>query len=531
MISSPFVVRRAASVVMACALAWPAIAFAQDDAFRRGLDGRGDRNWKYVVSQMRAAIASDPKESTRRVGTGLVRAFGGGVEYLPYYFLGEALFNLMDCVGAVEAWQISEQQGAVKVRREFVENIAASYKKCAANGVLPPAEYNSLLASTRQTITDAHALAERLSKLGQANLEAWRPEIDEQSKVASGELQAAQTRLLAGARARSAADFNEARAAAGRATTVLGRLESTLNASIDNVSFVRRQIREVELLIAGAENSDRAIDSVKTTLTSELAASRQVGREHVARARERVRAGEKTLNAATVNEALRAAQDATTVFKEVLDQATKLVRATFDRELEEVVAAATEVLSFLDASFATLERLAVEKAVLATPDLAARREALLKRVTTLRRRVETAQKTQNMAGLRDAARLALEVRAELDTMITSFGPLTLRDRGVRAALEEGARLFFAGEHQQALTALDSSELSDAPLQLQVHLLRAAALYHLFVRSGEKDQALRTRAVTEIEACKLLAPDFRPDARAFAPRFLSFYQDGAASAPR
>ena len=91
----------------------------------------------------------------------------------------------------------------------------------------------------------------------------------------------------------------------------------------------------------------------------------------------------------------------------------------------------------------------------------------------------------------------------------SFGPVTLRDRGVHAALEQGARLFFAGEHQQALTALDSEALADAPLQLHVHLLRAAALYHLFVRSGEKDQALRTQALAEIDACKRLDPDFRP----------------------
>ncbi len=347
-------------------------------------------------------------------------------------------------------------------------------------------------------------------------------------KAASGELQTAQTRLLAGTRARSATDFNEARAAAGRATAILRGLESTLNASIENVTFVRRQVREVDLLIAGAENGDRAIDNVKAPLTLELAASRQNGRELIARARERVRAAEKTQNAATVNEALRAAQDATTVFNEVLDQATKLVRATLEREFGEVAAAAAEALSFLDASFATLERLVVEKAALAAPDIGARRDALQKRVITLRRRVETAQKIQNIAGLRDAARLAVEVRGELDTMITSFGPPTLRDRGVRAALEDGARLFFAGEHQQALAALESSELSDAPLQLQVHLLRAATLYHLFVRSGEQDQTLRARAVTEIDECKRIDPGFQPDSRAFAPRFLSFYQNPVAT---
>ena len=475
-----------------------------------------------AATQMRAAIASDPKESSERKVGGFLGL--GSMEYLPYYFLGEALLGLGDCVGAVEAWANSEQQGAVKVRREFVANIAAGYKKCAASGVLPPPEYNALLASTRLALTEATTLAERLSKLGQANLDAWRPEINEQYTRAAGELQAAQTRLLAGTRARSAADFNESRLATGRATTILRGLESTLNASIENVSFIRRQVREVDQLIAGAENGDRAIDTVKVELTPELAASRQNGRDLVARARERVRTAEKTQNAAMANEGLRAAQDATAVFTDVLEQATKLARAVVEREFGEVMAAATEAVSFLDTSFATLERLAVEKATLAAPDMTAKREAFLKRVNTIRRRFDTANKTQNVTGLRDAARLAVEARGELDTLIASFGPVTLRDRGVHEALEQGARLFFSGEHQQALSALDSEALTDAPLQLQVHLLRAASLYHLFVRSGEKDQALRTRAVSEIDACKRLDPGFQPDPRAFAPRFLAFYQN-------
>jgi hypothetical protein len=524
MISSPLVARRSASLVIVCVLAWPAIAAAQDDAFRRGLDARGDRNWTVAANQMRAAIANDPTESSQRKVGGFLGL--GSMEYLPYYFLGEALFNQGDCVGAVEAWSNSEQQGAVKARREFVTNIAAGYKKCAASGVLLPPEYNTLLASTRQALTEATSLAERLSKLGEANRDAWRAEINDLYLRATGELQTAQVRLQAGTRGRSAADFNESRNATNRATGILRGVELNLKASIDNVSFVQFQVREVDQLIAGAENGDRAIDAVKVELTPELAASRQNGRDLVARARERVRTAEKTQNAAMANEGLRAAQDATAVFTDVLEQATKLARAVVEREFGEILAAATEAVSFLDTSFATLERLAVEKAALAAPDMTAKREAFLQRVNTIRRRFDTANKTQNVPGLRDAARLAVEARGELDTLIASFGPVTLRDRGVHEALEQGARLFFSGEHQQALGALDSPALADAPLQLQVHLLRAASLYHLFVRSGEKDQALRTRAASEIDACKRLDPGFQPDPRAFAPRFLAFYQNPA-----
>ena len=526
MIPPPLVTRRSLSLVIVCVLAWPAIAAAQDDAFRRGLDARGDRDWTVAANQMRAAIANDAKESAQRKVGGFLGL--GSMEYLPYYFLGEALLSLGDCVGAVEAWSNSEQQGAVKARREFVANIAAGYKKCAAGGVLLPPEYNALLASTRQALTEATTLAERVSKRGQENIEAWRPEINEQYTRASGELQAAHARLQAGTRARSAADFNESRAATGRATGILRGLESSLNASIENVSFIQRQVREVDQLIAGAENADRAIDGVKVELTPELGASRQNGRDLVARARERLRTAEKTQSAATANEGLRAAQDATTVFNQVLDAATRLARAAVERELGEVLAAAAEAVSFLDTSFATLERLVAEKPTVATPDMTTKREALLKRVNTIRRRFDTANKTQNAGGLREAARLAVEARTELDTMIASFGPVTLRDRGVHEALEQGARLFFAGEHQQALTTLDSEALADAPLQMQVHLLRAASLYHLFVRSGEKDPALRARAVSEIETCKRIDPNFQPDPRAFAPRFLSFYQNTVAT---
>ena len=84
------------------------------------------------------------------------------------------------------------------------------------------------------------------------------------------------------------------------------------------------------------------------------------------------------------------------------------------------------------------------------------------------------------------------------------------------------------EAQHALER--SNALADAPLQLHVHLFRAAALYHLFVRSGEKDQALRTRAVAEIDACKRLNSQFAPDSRAFAPRFIAFYENAAPAAP-
>jgi hypothetical protein len=280
----------AAAVVMSV-LVWPSAASAQDDdAFRRGLDARDDKDWKVMAAQMRAAIERDPKESTRKAGGGFLGR--GNKEYIPYFFLGEALFNLQDCVGAATAWGVSEQQGVVPSLKEYATLVGNGYQACAARGVLPPSQYNPLLASTTQTVRETTAYAERLSKRGSENIDAWRPDIAEQYTRASAEITAANVRLMAGTRARSAVDFAEARAAANRANAVLRTLETALNANIDNLGVVRRQVRELNDLIASVENTDRAIEATKVPLSAELATARGNGRDLLARARDRARAGE-----------------------------------------------------------------------------------------------------------------------------------------------------------------------------------------------------------------------------------------------
>jgi hypothetical protein len=139
-------------------------------------------------------------------------------------------------------------------------------------------------------------------------------------------------------------------------------------------------------------------------------------------------------------------------------------------------------------------------------------------------------RAEDAAGVETTARLTAEVVGRLDALITSFGPVTLRDRGIVAPLEEGARFFFAGEYQQALDALGPADaLTDVLLQHHVHLFRAAALYALFVRSGETNLQLRADALAEIERCRQLNPAFAPNPDIFSPRFITLYQ--GASAPQ
>jgi len=89
-----------------CLILCPALASAQDEAFKRGIQARGDKKWAEAERQMRSAIQSNGQESNRKVRLNIVASvFGAGsIEYLPHYFLGEALYNQKDCAGAVAAW-------------------------------------------------------------------------------------------------------------------------------------------------------------------------------------------------------------------------------------------------------------------------------------------------------------------------------------------------------------------------------------------------------------------------------------------
>jgi len=200
-----------------------------DDAFKSGLNARGDREWQDVALQMRRAIQDDAGESTRMVRSGiggLLRQ--GGTQYLPYFFLGEALFNLQDCVGAVGAWSRSEQQRAVRSRPDFLAILQNGYVSCEAKGVLPPSKFDPLLTRTTQNVTDVNSQANTVVKLGTANIDLWQGDVKEQYDRATGEIRSARARLEAATKSRSQSDFNEASAATERAKRILVTIEANL---------------------------------------------------------------------------------------------------------------------------------------------------------------------------------------------------------------------------------------------------------------------------------------------------------------
>jgi hypothetical protein len=514
-------------VVAIGGLAWPSTTFAQDEAFKQGLAARGDRKWPAVAEAMRRAIQADGKESTRKVRSGVL-IFGGTTEYFPYYFLGEALKNIGDCAGAVTAWETSEDQKAVLSHAEFMGNVRAGYAECSAKGVLLRNDYRQQVSAADQVYNEAFGMAERVTKVKTTNPDLWRSDVDTEYERARTELGSAQARLVRARVTRLASDFTESKNAATRAAVLLRPLETRLVGAISTRTLIEQRSQETEQSIATAETNDRDIDAAKLVLSSELSESRKSARASLIRARERMNVADKTQNPAVADEALKLAQSAQNTLTEILEQLRKIARTEFEAQLQSVVSAAHEQFSFVEASVATLERLIAQRPALLKPETASERETLQKEFATLRRRFENARRAENVSAVAETTRLASEARARLDRLIEAFGPATLRDRGVHAALEQAARLYFQGDYQQSLNTLAASpELDQAPLQLHIHLFRAASLYVLFVRSNETNQALKNDALAEIARCKEINPAFQPSPRAFGPRFLGFFRTAGA----
>jgi hypothetical protein len=499
---------------------------AQDDAFKQGLQARGDRKWADVVRHMQNAVKADAQESRRRVRSGFLGV--QGMEYLPHYFMGEAYFNLQDCGGAVTEWSISEQHGAVPVRPEFLGLMRTGFKVCASKGVLLPAEYNPLYNSARQAYMEATALGKRISDLGATHREAWRPEVDDQYARAKKELENAFSRLTNGQRTRLANDFSESRAASERASSILRPLEATMNAAVETITSLQKQTKDIEQILAGADTADQAIDAIKTTLTDTLQATRKSGRQQLTQARDRLAVAQKTQNPAAVTDALKYAQSGSAAITQVLEQAQKLARGVFEQQFADAIKSAEQGFERLTGAMRILDRRVAQRPELAGPTLTSDRAAVEKQVDALRRRFDRARKAEDLASLTETARLTLEAQSNLDGLIKAFGPITLRDRGVTAALEDGVRLYLSGDYQKALSALEPlAGQTTGPLQVHAHVFRAAALYALFVRSGETNQELRTQALAEIARSKQLDATFQPNTRVFAPRFLTLYQSSGS----
>jgi hypothetical protein len=155
-------------------------------------------------------------------------------------------------------------------------------------------------------------------------------------------------------------------------------------------------------------------------------------------------------------------------------------------------------------------------------------EAVRQQGDAARRRLESASRGDDLAAIQQATRTSSALRDRLSELTTRFGPITLRERGVIPALEDGSSRYFSGRYEEALQLLNPAEgvAPDDPMRLHIHLFRAASLHALYLKSGERTADLRAQALAEIEECRKLDSAFQPDRRFFSPAFIAFFEGGS-----
>jgi hypothetical protein len=513
-------VRRVAVAGLVMLLCGVAPAFAQDEDFKAGIDARGRNRWDDVIASMQRAAAREP-DSGRSVRTSVFQLTG--TPYLPLFYLGEAHFKKEDCVNALAAWAQSLQRKAIEKEAQSLRTLKDGQAVCVQRGVLLPDEYPARLAAAQKKLTDTTAAADRVNALA---TEFWPDHADWQQsyQTARGELQTASARIESAMRTHLRAELTESGAASDSALGRLNALDKLVRAELETVQTITAQAREVEQFIASIEGVDQRVSAAGAKLAPNVTKSRESARDLIREAKEKLNTGRRARNVATITEARSSAQQAEKLFVEVEKAASDLIRKDQEARFQSASSVAGDILLSVETLLSRLDTRAAQQPREVTPEAAAEREKVRASLVRVRRRLDDARGRQDTAGVQQAVTAANQARQEIETMLTAFGPLTLEDRGVAAPLQNAVRSYLNGEYQQAIAVLDSASIETfGAMAIHAHVVRAAALYTLYLRSGEQDPSLLRRATTAATTARSMQPGFAPDPRVFSTRFLEFYR--------
>ena len=528
----PSWIRLLTLVTVALVLA-AAPAFAQDDAFKAAMQARERKppDWRQVEALMRKAIAADPNDSGRIVGRNV---FGmGGDPYLPNFFLGEALFQLGQCAEALGAWETSERTGVVAKRAELLKMLQSGYAQCEARGILPAAKLVAALQATEETIRTAAAAAEDARTYGDAHADVWNATTDlrTRNQQAANDLAQARSLVTSGRLSRRAQDLENARKLSASAEKLFRSVRTE----------TERRVKEA----AGASSAfDQAWQAASGKASTLAAAINQAGAppwrvSDTAVTDDHRRAGQLLAEAQTrvganrspqtLAEGERSVREAERLLTGATARLEDLVRAASARELQALKTSGPAQLNAAQESLEAIAKAIVDKPP--APDVVAKIQPEIDRsrreLERAPARLADAIAKSDLVEAQSAVRVAANVRRRLENVAKLLGPLdgVLSSFTVPDALRNGAQLFFDARYQDAVGALTDEVASSAEPVHRLHVLtlRSAALFALYEYGGRKDESLMTRARQDARAARALDPAFSPNAAAFSPRFIAFFQ--------
>jgi hypothetical protein len=327
--------------------------------------------------------------------------------------------------------------------------------------------------------------------------------------------------------------LTEASEGAARASALAVTLRTELTQVATTKRTVQEALADLEKTIEQGYGLDRSIENKRAFLNDSLSASRQRGLQALANAR-------RVANAAKV-----AGPDASPTAVAEARSLTATTNAQLQKLFDDLVGLETKAASDRNASALRFsrERFRLADQAIGTfdarvkargvvdPALTSERQAIGRRLAAGRRQLEAAATSGAAEAIEEATKIADRERTRLIEMTSTFGSLTLEERGVNTRLAEATRLFLGGEYDRVLTVLQPAEPFPANMIFleHVHVLRAAASYAQYLKTGGSDAALAGAARAEIATLKALDPGFQPDTRAFSPRFLDFFRTVPAAA--
>ena len=486
------------------------------ELYDQGVDAseKPDPDWANVAQKMSQAIAIDPRELFKPKTAGL----WGGKHYLPYLYLGEALFKQNEYAQALDAWDESKHQGAYAQDKNSKALLDRGYDECTTKGYLSSEQLESQYGQTLKQWEQAGTEASRFNNQATLNQSVWNG-LKPRSEKVRGDLESAKNALDRAKRSRLPQDFKAARELVGSAETEtsslwtdLGKASSKFNDDSNTASMAIAQA-----IKRGKDVGDR-LERVRATLKAVVPGgdeNRQLAETALNKAEGQYRQG----NPGAARESARSAlsgfegldADITKMVTHYKDD-TKKTYAKLDRSLH-----STE--DYLDAR----------------PNLPS--------IDAFRNRLEEVKKKYGKSSTDwqrskesdpdgKAAAQAASAALEIGPLLTNLNGEIVRGDPAKVlsdAVRSGAQYFFAGRYQQALDQLRDEVVdgSDPRLRAPIRALRAAALFALYeysIASRSRDESQIQKAREEVQQIRAVDSTFEPDNHAFSPRFLAFYSN-------
>lgn len=472
------------AAVIFCAVVQPALAGWQSD-YKEALEAYEEESPRKAAKLLRAALARKDEEKASAI-----KASGMFFDpYLPHFYLGLVLFQLEDYEGAVRELKISDSMGVIKKKkfeslyaqlrqtRRLAEKAAATKKEQEATRVASksePAPAGTLTPSVAKPPVGTPKPTP--AKAGSAQGEASKGSAASKSGPVTARPEPLKT--TTGKPATAGPDPARQQAVNGAA----GEIAKAGKLKVDGGSYLddseKNRLDALVAEIRGAETAREARSSqsdLKTTvdsLTGKVAERKRVEAE---RAREE-KARQERLAA---NQALR----------EAMGRVAPTLR---------------EAESFAATNGGRLQ--------------AGERRDLDSRIAAVK----------NAASPAAVDSTARALRQDLERLRRSVSDRVARgEDAARQRYSEGARAYFEGRYDEALSALDEASATVAD-DADLHAFIGCALYKKFLLDRSRDLSLKTRAEKAFRDALAIKSDYRLDTRHFPPKVVAFFREVAAS---